>query len=77
MGLRLLALALFALAVPAVWADSAYRYDSRERVVHTPSLYHVDRVVHFSDLGITVDDLRDFAVTGDGAVVLDSGNSRL
>ncbi len=77
MGLRFLALALFALAVPAVWADSAYRYDSRERVVHTPSLYHVDRVVHFSDLGITVDDLRDFAVTGDGAVVLDSGNSRL
>ena len=74
---RLLALALFALAVPAVWADTAYRYDSRDRVVRTPSLYHVDRIVHFSDLGVALDDPRDFAVTGDGAVVLDSGNSRL
>lgn len=72
-----LALSLFVLAVPAVWADSAYRYDSRDRVVRTPSLYHVDRVVHFSDLEVAVDDPRDFAVTGDGAVVLDSGNSRL
>ena len=77
MGLRFLALALFALAGPAVWADSAYRYDSRDRVVRTPPLYHVDRVVHFSDLGVALDDPRDFAVTGDGAVVLDSGNSRL
>ncbi len=74
---RYLALALLALAVPGAWADSAYRYDSRDRVVRTPSLYHVDRVVHFSDLGIALDDPRDFAVTGDGAVVLDSGNSRL
>ena len=77
MGLRFLALALLALAVPSAWADTAYRYDSRDRVVRTSPLYHVDRVVHFSDLGITVDDPRDFAVTGDGAVVLDSGNSRL
>ena len=74
-----LALVLLALAVPGVgaWADTAYRYDSRDRVVRTPSLYHVDRVVHFSDLGVALDDPRDFAVTGDGAVVLDSGNSRL
>ena len=77
MGLRFPALALLALAVPSAWADTAYRYDSRDRVVRTSPLYHVDRVVHFSDLGITVDDPRDFAVTGDGAVVLDSGNSRL
>ena len=68
---------LLALAVPAAWADTAYRYDSRDRVVRAPPLYHVDRVVHFSDLGVAVDDPRDFAVTGDGAVVLDSGNSRL
>ena len=68
---------LLALAVPAAWADTAYRYDSRDRVVRTPPLYHVDRVVHFSDLGVAVDDPRDFALTGDGAVVLDSGNSRL
>ena len=74
---RFLALVLLALAVPSAWADTAYRYDSRDRVVRTSPLYHVDRVVHFSDLGITVDDPRDFAVTGDGAVVLDSGNSRL
>ena len=72
-----LALVLLALAAPAAWADTAYRYDSRDRVVRTPSLYHVDRVVHFSDLGVALDDPRDFAVTGDGAVVLDSGNSRL
>lgn len=74
---RLLALALLALAAPGAWADGAYRYDSRDRVVRTPSLYHVDRVVHFSDLGVAVDDPRDVAVTGDGAVVLDTGNSRL
>ncbi|MDD9986959.1 MAG: YIP1 family protein [Spirochaetaceae bacterium] len=74
---RRLALALLALSVPPAWTDTAYRYDSRDRVVRTPSLYHVDRVVHFSDLGVALDDPRDFAVTGDGAVVLDSGNSRL
>ena len=68
---------LLALAVPAAWADTAYRYDSRDRVVRAPPLYHVGRVVHFSDLGVAVDDPRDFALTGDGAVVLDSGNSRL
>lgn len=74
---RFLALALLALAIPGAWADTAYRYDSRDRVVRTPALYHVDRVVHFSDLGLALDDPRDFAVTGDGAVVLDSGNSRI
>ena len=73
---RLLALAL-ALAVPAASADTAYRYDSRDRVVRTPPLYHVDRVVHFSDLEVALDDPRDFALTEHGAVVLDSGNSRL
>lgn len=74
---RFLALVLLALAVPGAGADTAYRYDSRDRVVRAPPLYHVDRVVHFSDLGVAVDDPRDFALTGDGAVVLDSGNSRL
>ena len=74
---RLLALALLALAAPGAWADTAYRYDSRDRVVRTPSLYRVDRVVHFSDLEVAVDDPRDFALTEHGAVVLDSGNSRL